>query len=64
MRENYNKGSWAEAFLALDFFGTFCIKCFIPQGGGKKNIKDNSATKRRSPNEIGEWHPIFFKPHS
>ena len=29
---------WAEAYLALDFFRSFCIKCFIPhhQAGAKK----------------------------
>jgi hypothetical protein len=31
-----------EAFLALDFFRSFCIKCFIQQGGGKKGISIKS----------------------
>ena len=36
-------GMSGEAYLALDFFRSFCIKCFIPHRRGQKGQKKNKV---------------------
>jgi hypothetical protein len=36
-------GTSVEAYLALDFFGSFCIKCFHPARRGQKGQKKNKV---------------------